>query len=945
MNTNHNRQDAFPLRIFTAAAVFLAAAILLSCGSVPETTDTAVYDDSLTGLLSSGKIDELKRRLTETDSVNQTNGEGQTLLHLAALRNDGGLVEFLLTLNPDTEIRDNAGNTPFAAAAENGCWQAAAALAAGDAYLFAKNNGGLSVYDLAEAAGTEGLDAVLSVQTAEQQDAMGRTALHLAAAGLNTAAAEILAGRSANLSVRDLYGKTALDYAYENPGDERAAEIASLLLLSGAEPVHGKFSYFETAVLKRNLSMRFHDGETPLHIAAGTGACGFVRYLIDHGAQINAKDAASSSPLHEAVRSGETACARMLIEAGADVNARDSSGNTPLHLVMPAETRRSMFDLLLGAGANPNLKDVYGETPLHIAARITMSRDIIQRLVDAGADLNERNKKGNTPLTLSIERSQIQQANFFVTLGSDIHAETIDESTAFTKALESGLPMTQAVLIKENIHSRDSAGRTPLHIAVTEQAPAEIIQYILSLGADVNAHDKNGNTALHTAAAGNFKQNGEILLAAGADVFSPNVAGESVLHIALTRLEGREDWILNSDIIKSADGAGNTPLHFAAQWNLVSVIPQILEKGGDINARNSSGETPLFNAARADSPEMIAALLSANHGPAADLNARNFLGDSVLYSGIRWHARNSVSMLIDTDVRTNNRRLLNAKNLAGRTVMHEAAASGDSELLRMVLQAGADVNAADETGATPLMDAVNADNFTAVEMLLAYHASPMIQNMYGLNAFHVAAMQAGEDVIILLREAGADPMSRDAYGKTPLAFAFERGPEILNAVLYGVRTVADSDGNTPLHLAVEENAPESVFAALLERGFPLDYRNRQGITALQLALNNGNEAAMRILLAAGADPFLTDAEGASVVSIVLSEKTACVPLLSEYAAERTDARGDGLLHYAARVSSPEVVQQIRQTRRTDPYARNIEGETPADVAARWKRPDIQALLQ
>ena len=63
MNTNHNRQDAFPLRIFTAAAVFLAAAILLSCGSVPETTDTAVYDDSLTGLLSSGKIDELKRRL------------------------------------------------------------------------------------------------------------------------------------------------------------------------------------------------------------------------------------------------------------------------------------------------------------------------------------------------------------------------------------------------------------------------------------------------------------------------------------------------------------------------------------------------------------------------------------------------------------------------------------------------------------------------------------------------------------------------------------------------------------------------------------------------------------------------------------------------------------------------------------------------------------------
>ena len=918
----------------------LVAGALASCKSMTASNKTLVE------LLADGQVDELKDRLLNGDSINQVNDEGQTLLHIAALQNNGELITFLLAFDPDTEIKDKSGRTPFALAAENACWDAAKSLAEGGAYLFAENPEGGTVYDAAAAAGVEGVQAVICKNTADQQDANGRTPLHIAGINIDADAAAIIVESAQSLSVRDADGKTALMYAYESPQNEAAAQTAAIILLAGSEPTHGEFSCFETAVLKRNLSMRFGAGETPLHIAASKGRLGFVQYLVNRGAQVNAKDASSSTPLHEAVIAGSTECALLLIRAGADVNAQNAGGNTALHLVMPLESREAIFDALLAAGANPNLKDIYGDAPLHIASRIAMDRGIIERLVAAGGDLNERNKRGATPLAIAIERGQPQQATAFVRLGADIHAEGFDNDTAFTMAVSRGIDMTRAVLVRENVHSRDGAGRTPLHIATARQASPDIIEYALSLGADVNARDKRGDTALHTAAENNWPQIGEVLLNAGGDVFTSNVAGNSVLKIALVKLKGREDWVLTEKVVKSCDGAGNTPLHLAAEWNLVRAVPLIIGKGGDINAKNYNGETPLFNAAKGDSPEMIKALLAGVGGsPEADLTARNFLGNSALFSSVTWGAKRSTATLIEADASFNNKELLNAKNLAGKTPLHEAARIGDKDMLALLLRAGADVNAADEIGATPLVDAVNTGNADTTRALLEYGAVPIIQDMYGRNAFHAAAEGASAEIIAMLRRAGASPMGRDAYGTTPLSLAFKRGDDVIKAVLGSATVVADSDGNTPLHLAVLEDAGEHVLSMLIGQGYPVNSRNRRGKTALSVALEKSDESSMRILLQAGCDPFITDSDGNSVAGTILSDKNEFVALLTEYAAEETDAIGDGLLHYAARLSSPGIVQQLRSTQLVDPYLKNIEGETPADIAARWSRPEIQALLQ
>lgn len=926
----------------------ILAVLVLSCvstGSATTRQTPGTGEESLLDLITAGRTDEVRRRFANSAAVNQKNAAGQSLLHIAALKNDETMVGLLLSLKADPDIKNNAGETPMAAAVNAGCLDAVRVLAENGSQIFASNALGRTVYTMARERDADTLAAILAPATVAQQDSQGRTALHHAAANLDEKAIDIILKSGGVISVGDASGRPPLAAAYQDPVNPASARIAAMLLLAGAEPLRTDFDYFETSILKRNPSMRFEDGQTPLHLAARRGHAGYVTYLIERNVPVNVKDASTSTPLHDAVRSGDITITGILLSAGADPNQVDSAGNTPLHLVMPVAARSEIFNRLLSAGADPNRKDSYGETPLHIAARLGMSEDIIKALLSAGADINERNKKGITPLSLAIERSQMTQANLFIKLGADIHAEDIEGQTALTRAIKAGIEMTQAVITEANIQARDSRGATPLHIAVLGKANPEIINYLISRKSDVNARDKNGDSPLHIAVRNNDRASGELLLAYGADVYNPNVSGESALKAALTRMGGRQDWVLNSNVIKSADGAGNTPLHLAAEWQLTSVVDLIIEKGGDPNARNANGETALFNAVKADSDVTIRKLLSNTGDKQADINARDFLGNSALHACIRWSAGKAAAALINHDAQYNGKKLLNARNLAGKTALHEAARQGDMGFLRSLLTSGADINAVDETGKTALTDAIQADRSEVVILLLERGASPVMQDMYGRNAYHEAVEFSSRDIINRLRRAGGNAMSRDSYGRTPLSLSFRKGPETVMAVIGTDTNIVDSDGNTPLHTAVSERASEEVLNALIAARFPVNNRNRTGSTALVLAVRSGQENLGRILLAAGADPYASDNAGDTAVSIALVRMKSLVPVIAEFAADKTDTIGDSILHYAARLADIDTVKRLLTLPRVDRSARNVAGETAWDIAVRWQRPEIADVLR
>ncbi len=923
-----------------------AGLIFLSCVSNPTTPQPSPADgNSLATLVASGQSAEVKKRFTNAESVNQKDAQGQTLLHVAALQNNADMVQILLDLKADTRIKNNSGETAMAAAVNAGCYDAVKTLALAGSDIFATNAAGMSVYNQARQRGPDAFSAILSPATIVLQDPDGKTALHHACASLDEDAVSAILAVGSPSSRTDSTGETPLAASYKNPVSDASARIASLILLAAGEPLRGDFSYFETAVLKRNLSMRFEEGKTPLHIAAANGHTGYVNFFLSRKAAVNVKDVSSSTPLHEAVRAGHVESAGVLLAAGADPNQKDSSGNTALHLVMPEASRSKIFTLLLGARADPNQKDSYGDTPLHIAARLGMSEDIIQALVSAGADIDERNKKGVTPLALAIERKQLVQAALFVKMGADIHAEDIDGETALVKAMKVGSDMVKAIITSENIQSRDSQGRTALHITVMTRSDPAVINFLISRKADINARDKNGDTPLHIAVRNNDRANGEILLAYGADVFTPNVSGESALKAALTRMGGRQDWVLNSTVIKSSDGSGNTPLHLAAEWQLANVVSFIVQKGGDLNTKNANGETPLFNAVKSDSSATARIMLSGELDRKTDINARDFLGNTALHACVRWSASGAAETLLQFDRQSNGKKLVNARNLAGKTALHEAARSGNTSFISMLLSSNADINAIDETGKTALTDAIAANQIPAVKILLGKGASPAMQDMYGRNAFHEAVEASTVEVISLLRSAGGNPMARDSWGKTPLSLSFHKNSATVLSVIGSDANLADSDGNTPLHIAVSEHASEEILTTLLKANYPVNNRNRTGSTALLLAVQKGNEMGARVLLASGADPFATDNAGESAVSITLTNMPRLLDVLGEYAADKTDTIGDGLLHYAARMADGESVRKLLTMPRIDRGAVNVAGETPYAVAVRWQRPDIATLLK
>lgn len=897
---------------------------------VQQDTSTTIQD-----LILDGKSDEARALFATKIDVNSVDENGNTALHAAARVNDYDLVNFLIYNGAQTELKNYDGDTALHVAIKNRSTRSAEILSAINGNIFAKDGNGRTALEMGLAAGSAFYDMMINEQTAQLYDPMRRTIVHYFTEWLNIEAIDLCISRNISLSETDSYGHTPLSICYGHAEDIQYISLAAKLIQGGAAPLRGEFDYFEDAVKTYNPSLRFDDGQTPLHMAVIDGQKGVVEYLIEKGAQINAKDISGATPLHEAVRYGRTEIASQLLAAGANANAQDSLGKTPLLIITPQDAQLEMYQLLLKYGANPNAKDLYGDTPLHIATMTGVSTDILTCLYTAGADIDERNKAGVTPLSLAVENHWGEHIDFYVNRKADINAEDMNGETPLTRAFDGPIEMLQKLVTVNTVQIRDSFGNTPLHIATQRGATEEQVKYLLTCGADVNARNRNGDTPLFIAIKENNRPTGELLLSYQADVFATNTDNFSPLRMALTAGGEIQDWVLSSEIIKATDGIGNTPLHYAAEWNLESAITTLLEKGAAVNVQNSNGETPLFNAVKSNNPSSVAILMKNG----ADWNIRDFLGNTALHACVRYDACEAAEMLIETGVD------INAQNISGKTTLHEAAKAGRLDMVNLLLDNGADINAVDITGKTVLIDSIQGNNPSLVNLLLSRGASPYVQEMYGRNAYHEAAARGNIEIIEALHAVGGDPLSRDAYGNTPFSLALELGTDVINAVIGNDISLSDSDGNTPVHLAIKAHVSAERLASLLEMNYPVNRRNSQGQTPLIIAITNNQNEAAELLLKNGADPFLNDNKGNSAASIAVTSNPDFLKVIVQSSVIKADVTGDTILHYAARTGSSETIKVLLSMGLIRD-ARNISGETPYDIASRWGRDEeILSLLR
>lgn len=897
--------------------------------------EVAVTEDgnSPLKLMKSGKIEDVKASFVYKYDIDAADENGNTLLHMAAEKNDAELCKYLIQKGADPDLKNNESDTPLMVAIKDGCEEAANIIVElNPNTLFSRDAKGRTALDLGLNSYSGYYETFITPELGRIKDSDGQTIVHYFVKTKNVKGIRECANKGISVCEKDNYGLTPMDIAFRQMADEDGAvRVLAELILGGAEEMGGDYAYFENAVASRNYSTRLADGQTPLHVAAILGHNSIVNFLLENGADPSAQDSSGATPLHEAIRYGNLGIAKALLDSGANVNACDNLGKPPVMVIIPKESMMDTYHLLLAYKADLTQKDMFGDTVLHTVTMINVDKEIVEFLINNGADLNAKNKEGSTPLSIAVQKREVEIVKLLTDNGADIHTKNANGISPLFLALTSTPEVLQAIVNEKNAITQDSEGNTPLHIALINDASLSRVKYIVSQTGDVNIRNREGNSPLFITVLKNRKEVGELLLQKGADIFSTNINNNSPLRVALkysATVPTVQDWLLNSDTIRARDGSGNTVLHYAVEWKYIDAINYLLSRNADVKAKNANGESVLFSAAKTNNPEIIQRIVNGG----ADLYARDNLGSTPIHMAVRFEADKSIDKLVLMGVD------VNAQNTSGKSPLAEAVLSGKIDIAKVLLKDGADPNTCDISGVTILMDAIRGCNENVVRLLLKNGANPNTQDINGRNAYHEAAFMGDSDIIKIIRNAGGNPLARDKQGKTPLSIVMKKEPAVVLEILGNNRNVADSDGNTPLHIIVKEKGSVELLRAVIAAGFPLDARNSDGYTALNLAIEADDVSRAIVFLENGANPFqMIDKKGNNGVTIAMEKNNMeMIEKIVKHAGKKTDVQGNTILHYAAKGSPEEIVQYLVDAN-LDKSVTNIAGDTPYVIAERWKR--------
>ena len=384
------------------------------------------------------------------------------------------------------------------------------------------------------------LNQSIDVNAAE---ADGTTALHWAVHRSDLAAADMLLRAGAKVNAANRYGVVPLTLACENGH----AGVIERLLQAGAD-----------------VNAPGPDGETPLMVAARAGTADAVKVLLARGADVNAVERwRGQTALMWAAAEYNTAVTRVLLEAGANVRARSAAGFTPL-LFATRGGHIEASEALIRAGADVNEQLPDGTSPLVVAVT-NAHYELAAKLAALGADPNSASQ-GWTALHQIIWTRRPNRG--FANPGPP-PTGTMDALTLVRELVARGANLNA----RETKEPKDGyrnllnrSGATPFLLAA-KSADLELMRALLANGADPTITTDDHTTALMAAAGVGIWAVGE----------SPGTNDEALEAVKLLVDRGAE--------VNAVNDYGYTALHGAAHRGANGIVQFLVSRGARLDVR------------------------------------------------------------------------------------------------------------------------------------------------------------------------------------------------------------------------------------------------------------------------------------------------------------------------------------------------------------------------
>ena len=246
---------------------------------------------------------------------------------------------------------------------------------------------------------------------------------------------------------------------------------------------------------------------TALHYAASQGSVDALSLLVKAGAMVDVQDFNEMYPLSLAIYGNHLEAVKFLVKSGAKLNKQSFKKLTALHMALEKKIDPQIALHLIQSGANVNAVDDNGHTTLHYAVGIK-SIEIVKAMIKTGADLELENGEQNTALMIAVAGDDLQMMQLLIGSGAVVKAPASKKGheVLHTAAYHSNNLETVKMLLKAgaNVNARDEVGNTALLYAVwransknegAEKMP-DLITLLLSSGADPNTKNENGVTPL-----------------------------------------------------------------------------------------------------------------------------------------------------------------------------------------------------------------------------------------------------------------------------------------------------------------------------------------------------------------------------------------------------------------------------------------------------------------